>query len=71
MLEGFVDTVILGLDRLFRLPSDNGEQTMIGLGSNVFIYTYLQLTNQYNANLEISSQNYILNGEGVLRLSNM
>ncbi|XP_022103653.1 complement C3-like [Acanthaster planci] len=57
-----VDTVITGLERLLRIPSGCGEQTISKFAPNVYIYTYLKHSNQFTPNLEASIQKYIRDG---------
>ncbi|XP_022108945.1 ophiophagus venom factor-like isoform X2 [Acanthaster planci] len=57
-----VETVIGGVDNLLMIPTGNGEETMMRLGPNVYVYTYLKSTYQISANLETSSMQYIVNG---------
>ncbi|XP_033103838.1 CD109 antigen-like, partial [Anneissia japonica] len=41
-----------GLDELLRVPSGCGEQNMIGFAPDVFIYDYLENTNQNNLEIK-------------------
>ncbi|XP_022104847.1 A.superbus venom factor 1-like [Acanthaster planci] len=62
VLGSVVETVLGGLDKLLRIPTGCGEQTMLGLGPNVYVYTYLKNTDQFTANLETASRQYIADG---------
>ena len=57
-----IETVIGGLEDLLRIPKGCGEQTMIYLAPNVYVYKYLKHTNQFTATLETSSNKYIGDG---------
>ncbi|XP_038046850.1 complement C3-like isoform X2 [Patiria miniata] len=62
VLGSVIDTVLGGLDKLLRIPGGCGEQTMLGLAPNVYVYTYLKHTDQFTAALETSSERYVFNG---------
>ena len=40
---------IAGLDKLLQMPTGCGEQNMVYFAPDVFIYKYLESTNQENA----------------------
>ena len=58
-----IDTVLNSLDDLLRIPRGCGEQTMLYLAPNVYIYTYLKKTKQFTPDLETSSRQYIKDGK--------
>ncbi|XP_022108952.1 complement C3-like [Acanthaster planci] len=58
-----IETVLGGLDNLLRIPRGCGEQTMLNLAPNVYIYRYLKHTDQFTATHEIAAQQYI--GDGI------
>ena len=66
-----IEAVIGGLDKLLRIPSGCGEQTMLSLGPNVYVYRYLKATNQYSASLETSAKKYIEAGGLIERLAHI
>ena len=51
-----------GLDKLLRMPTGCGEQTMIGLAPDVFVTNYLQATNQLTGEIEEKAINFIEKG---------
>ena len=63
ILGNVIDTVISGLGDILQIPRGCGEQTMITLAPNVYVYRYLKHTNQFTAELEVSAQQYIGGGE--------
>ena len=58
-----IETVLGGLDSLLRIPGGCGEQTMLSLAPNVYVYRYLKHSDQYTADLEESAKHYIENGK--------
>ncbi|XP_033643191.1 complement C3-like [Asterias rubens] len=62
ILGNVIDTVISGLGDILQIPRGCGEQTMITLAPNVYVYRYLKHTNQFTAELEVSAQQYIGGG---------
>ena len=52
-----------GLDKLLRMPTGCGEQTMIGFAPDVFITNYLKATNQLSSDIEEKALNYMEKGE--------
>ncbi|XP_071801374.1 complement C3-like [Asterias amurensis] len=62
IMGNVVETVLGGVDKLLRIPSGCGEQTMTKLAPNVYVYRYLKYSDQYTANLEESAKKYIENG---------
>lgn len=51
-----------GLDKLLRMPTGCGEQTMIGFAPDVFITNYLTATNQLTSAIEEKALNYMEKG---------
>ena len=52
-----------GLDKLLRMPTGCGEQTMIGFAPDVFISNYLTATNQLTGDIEEKAHNYMEKGK--------
>ena len=52
-----------GLDKLLRMPTGCGEQTMIGFAPDVFITNYLTATNQLTSDIEEKAHNYMEKGD--------
>ncbi len=63
IMGNVVDTVISGLGNILSIPRGCGEQTMITLAPNVYVYRYLKHTDQFTADLEVAAQRYI--GDGI------
>lgn len=51
-----------GLDKLLRMPTGCGEQTMIGFAPDVFITNYLTATNQLTSAIEEKALTYMEKG---------
>lgn len=51
-----------GLDKLLRMPTGCGEQTMIGLAPDVFVTNYLTATNQLTGEVEEKAINFMESG---------
>ena len=51
-----------GLDKLLRMPTGCGEQTMIGFAPDVFITNYLKATNQLSSDIEEKALNFMEKG---------
>ena len=52
-----------GLDKLLRLPSGCGEQTMVSFAPDVFIYSYLKSTNQNNPTIMQKALDFMNKGK--------
>ncbi|XP_038046262.1 complement C3-like [Patiria miniata] len=63
VMGSVIETVLGSLDDLLRIPRGCGEQTMLYLAPNVYIYRYLKYTDQFTASHETSSRQYI--GDGI------
>ena len=55
-----------GLDKLLRMPTGCGEQTMIGFAPDVFITNYLKATNQLSSDIEEKALNFMEKGWSIL-----
>ncbi|XP_071802059.1 complement C3-like isoform X1 [Asterias amurensis] len=62
IMGNVIETVLGGLDSLLEIPRGCGEQTMLFLAPNVYVYRYLKHSDQYTADLEESAKQYIENG---------
>lgn len=51
-----------GLDKLLRMPTGCGEQTMIGFAPDVFVTNYLAATNQLTGEIEEKAIGYMESG---------
>ena len=51
-----------GLESLLRLPTGCGEQTMLKLGPNVYVFQYLRNTNQVTEAIEQNAYKFIQSG---------
>ncbi|XP_022083908.1 CD109 antigen-like isoform X2 [Acanthaster planci] len=51
-----------GLDKLLQLPSGCGEQTMLSFAPDVFIYSYLESTNQDNPTVMQKAKDFMKKG---------
>ncbi|XP_046542511.1 LOW QUALITY PROTEIN: CD109 antigen-like [Haliotis rubra] len=51
-----------GLDKLLRMPTGCGEQTMLGLAPDVFVTNYLTATNQLTGDIEDKAIKYMESG---------
>ena len=52
-----------GLDKLLRMPTGCGEQTMLGLAPDVFVTNYLAATNQLTTEIESKALTYMEKGK--------
>ena len=59
--------VVKNLHSLLRLPTGCGEQTMSSFAPDVFVYNYLQNTNQLTQDIKEKATMYMQKGEHVLR----
>jgi hypothetical protein len=50
------------LDKLLRMPTGCGEQTMLGLAPDVFVTNYLSATKQLSSDIEEKAINYMEKG---------
>lgn len=50
------------LDKLLRMPTGCGEQTMIGFAPDVFVTNYLTATNQLTGDIEEKAINFLEKG---------
>lgn len=51
-----------GLDKLLRMPTGCGEQTMLGFAPDVFITNYLTDTHQLTSSIEEKAINFMEKG---------
>ena len=51
-----------GLDKLLRMPTGCGEQTMIGFAPDVFVTNYLTATNQLTGEIEENAIGFLESG---------
>ena len=51
-----------GLDKLLRMPTGCGEQTMIGLAPDVFVTSYLTATGQLSGDIEEKAIGFMESG---------
>lgn len=54
--------VVKNLHNLLRLPTGCGEQTMASFAPDVFVYNYLQNTNQLTTDVKEKAINYMQKG---------
>ncbi len=50
------------LDKLLQMPTGCGEQRMIGLGPNIYILQYLEVTGQLTASIRLTATDYLQSG---------
>ena len=53
---------VKGLDKLLTLPTGCGEQTMIGFAPDVFVYKYLQSSNQLTDDIADQALEFMYRG---------
>lgn len=51
-----------GLDKLLRMPTGCGEQTMLGMAPDIFVTNYLKATNQLTGAIEEKALEYMDKG---------
>ncbi|KAJ8297468.1 hypothetical protein KUTeg_023999 [Tegillarca granosa] len=51
-----------GLDKLLRMPTGCGEQTMLGMAPDIFVTNYLKATNQLTGDIEEKALEYMDKG---------
>lgn len=56
------------LDKLLRMPTGCGEQTMLGLAPDVFVANYLTSTHQLSSDIEEKAINYMEKGKLTLNI---
>ena len=52
-----------GLDSIIKMPTGCGEQTMLKLAPNVFVFNYLRSTKQVTQQIEETAFNFIRSGK--------
>lgn len=52
-----------GLDKLLTMPTGCGEQNMIGMAPDVFVYSYLSATHQLSSDIQEKAIKYMEQGE--------
>ncbi len=57
---------IAGLDKLLQMPTGCGEQNMVYFAPDVFIYKYLDSTNQDNAEIKDKAIKFMEIGKFVI-----
>ena len=63
MLTGdLMGPTVSGLDRLLRMPTGCGEQTMIGLAPDVFVSSYLKVTGQLTGEVSDKALKFMESG---------
>ena len=51
-----------GIDKLLRMPTGCGEQTMLGFAPDIFVTDYLSATNQLTGAIEEKAIGYMESG---------
>ncbi|XP_060597411.1 complement C3-like [Ruditapes philippinarum] len=62
VMDNVVQTILSGVDSLFRCPHGCGEQTIATTAPNVYAMMYLKQTNQVTADHEVTGNTHIRDG---------
>ncbi len=62
LIGDLMGRALKNLDKLLQMPTGCGEQRMIGLGPNIYILQYLEVTGQLTASIRLTATDYLQSG---------
>ncbi len=62
LIGDLMGRALKNLDKLLQMPTGCGEQRMIGLGPNIYILQYLEVTGQLTAAIRLTATDYLQSG---------